>query len=198
MIWLAWQLRCRLSMRSGEYGAHVGVLLTRAEEVGFIGAIGACESGIIRSTARIVALECSKSFSDSPIGGGPIVRVGDRTSTFDPDLTQRLCRVAQHIVAKDPSFRWQRCLMPGGTCEATAYQAYGYTAACLCLPLGRYHNMNADRGAIDSECISLADYDRLIHFLVTVAKQLDRVAIGRSLRDRLDQLFADRRSLLTD
>ena len=87
--------------------------------------------------------------------------------------------------------------MPGGTCEATAYQAYGHTAACLCLPLGRYHNMNTENGTIDSECISLADYDRLIQFLVALAKQLDRAVAGNSLRKRLDQLFADRRSLLT-
>ena len=42
MISLVWQRRCPLSMRSGGMVAIVGVLLTRAEEVGFIGAIGAC------------------------------------------------------------------------------------------------------------------------------------------------------------
>ncbi len=62
----------------------VRVLLTRAEEVGFVGAMAACRSGIIPKQARIVALENSKSFAESPLGGGPIVRVGDRTSTFIP------------------------------------------------------------------------------------------------------------------
>lgn len=119
----------------------VRLLLTRAEEVGFIGAIGACKSGLIPRGARLIALENSRSFAESPIDGGPIIRVGDRTSSFDPDLTYRIAQVAQSIQQKDPGFNWQRKLMPGGTCEASAYQALGYTATCLCLPLGNYHNM---------------------------------------------------------
>jgi len=175
---------------------HVGVLLTRAEEIGFLGAIGACMSGAIPAKAKLIALECSKSFESSPIGGGPIARVGDRTSTFDPLLTQQLVNLAKQISAKDPSFRSQRCLMPGGTCEATAYQAYGYTAACLCLPLGRYHNMNQDTHRIDSELISLTDYDGLVRWLVATGKYLDNAAGKKSLRIKLDQLFGDRQSLL--
>lgn len=119
----------------------VRLLLTRAEEVGFIGAIGACRSGLIPKGARLIALENSRSFAESPIGGGPIIRVGDRTSSFDPDLTYRIGQVAQLIQQKDSGFKWQRKLMTGGTCEASAYQALGYTATCLCLPLGNYHNM---------------------------------------------------------
>ncbi len=122
----------------------VRVLLTRAEEVGFIGAIAACKSGIIPRATRLVALETSKSFPDSPIGGGPIVRVGDRTSSFDPDLTYRVSQLAAHIQQHDPGFQWQRKLMPGGTCEASAFQALGFTATCLCLPLGNYHNMSGE------------------------------------------------------
>ena len=180
-------------------GADVRVLLTRAEEVGFIGAIGACKSGIIPNGARLLALENSKSFLDSPIGGGPIVRVGDRTSSFDPDLTYRVGQVAQHIQKRDKDFRWQRKLMPGGTCEASAYQALGYTATCLCLPLGNYHNMNDStkrRPRIDSEIISLADYHGLVRLLVEVGRSLDRRDLSPSLKDRLGPLFARRRGLL--
>ncbi len=130
--------------------ADVRVLLTRAEEVGFIGAIGACKSGIIPKGARLIALENSKSYAESPIGGGPIIRVGDRTSSFDPDLTYRVGQVAQHIQQQDPGFTWQRKLMPGGTCEASAYQALGYTATCLCLPLGNYHNMKPNPEPVSS------------------------------------------------
>ena len=175
----------------------VRVLLTRAEEVGFIGAIGACGSGIIPKRARVVALECSKSFThDSPIGGGPIVRVGDRTSTFDPGLTYRLCQIAGRIAATDKKFDWQRCLMPGGTCEATAYQAYGYTAACLCLPLGNYHNMDEAKRRIAPETISLADFHGLVRLLIAIGRSLDDTSTGPVLKDRLDQLFAHRRGLL--
>lgn len=175
----------------------VRVLLTRAEEVGFVGAIGACGSGIIPKRARVVALECSKSFKhDSPIGGGPIVRVGDRTSTFDPGLTYRLCQIAGQITTTDKTFNWQRCLMPGGTCEATAYQAYGYTAACMCLPLGNYHNMDEAQNKIGPETISLADFHGLVRLLVAIGRSLDDAPTGLALKDRLNQLFAQRRGLL--
>lgn len=175
----------------------VRVLLTRAEEIGFIGAMAACRSGIIPKRARFIVLENSKSFADSPIGGGPIVRVGDRTSTFDPDLTYRLSRIMDDLMQHDPDFRGQRKLMPGGTCEASAFQAFGYVAACICLPLGNYHNMNEVNSKIDREFISTADFDGLVTLLVESARRLDRPAAAPPLRKRLDDLFRRRRSVLT-
>ncbi len=187
--------------------ADVRVLLTRSEEVGFIGAIGACRSGIIPKGALLIALETSRSYADSPIGGGPILRVGDRTSSFDPDLTYRLGRIAQTIREKDGAFIWQRKLMPGGTCEASAYQALGYTATCLCLALGNYHNMRpidttgrrggrTAAGRIDSEVISMADYHGLIRWLVEAGRRLSGAKGEPGLKSRLDSLFAQRRHLL--
>ncbi|MEM1108319.1 MAG: M20/M25/M40 family metallo-hydrolase [Planctomycetota bacterium] len=177
-------------------GADVRLLCTRAEEVGFVGAIAACKSGIIPKNARLIALENSKSFAESPLGGGPIVRVGDRTSTFDPELTLAVGQVAAAIEAADTSFKWQRKLMTGGTCEASAYQALGYTATCVCLPLGNYHNMNEDRGVIEREFIDLADYHSLVRLLIGIGESLDNPATNVPLTDRLEQLFRDRRSLL--
>jgi endoglucanase len=175
----------------------IRLLLTRAEEVGFIGAIAACKAGTIPRCARLIALENSKSFAESPIGAGPIVRVGDATSTFDPDLTYRCGKIAQQIAAQDPSFKYQRKLMPGGTCEASAYLSYGYTATCLCLPLGNYHNMNEATGKIDSEYISLADYDGLVRLLVEIGRRLDEPKLAPPLKGRLDDLFASRRGVLS-
>ncbi|MEX2545428.1 MAG: hypothetical protein WD316_09925 [Phycisphaeraceae bacterium] len=185
---------------AGGVAGDVRVLLTRAEEVGFIGAIAACHSGILPRRSRIVALENSKAFDESPIGGGPILRVGDRTSTFDPDLTYRLGRVADASAQTDgnTSFTWQRKLMAGGTCEASAYQAHGYTAACLCLPLGNYHNMNDAIGRIDSETISVADYDHLVTWLAAIASRLDADDATLGLRERLDTLYEARRAILDE
>ncbi len=179
------------------------LLLTRAEEIGFVGAIAACQSGQLPAKGRYILLENSRSFADSPIAGGPIVRVGDRASTFDPDLIYRLGRVAQQIQEADPSFKWQRKLMPGGTCEASAYQAFGLTAACLCLPLGNYHNMNdaAKPPAppqIAAEIISLADYHGLIRLLTQVAVALDDPAATPSLRSRLEAILQARRAILDE
>lgn len=178
----------------------VRLLCTRAEEIGFVGAIAACKSGIIPKGARLIALENSKSFAESPLGGGPIVRVGDRTSTFDPALTFAVGQVAQSIAAQDSgpgSFPWQRKLMPGGTCEASAYQALGYTATCVCLPLGNYHNMNEDRGVIEREVIDLEDYHGLVRLLIELGRSLDDPAKAVPLTARLDQLYRDHRSLLS-
>jgi putative aminopeptidase FrvX len=176
--------------------SDVRVLLTRAEEVGFVGAIAACKARSIPKGAKVIALENSKSYAESPIGGGPIVRVGDLTSTFDPDLTYRIGKIAQELAGHDAAFKWQRKLMPGGTCEASAYQSYGYTATCLCLPLGNYHNMNEATGKIEAETIALSDYHGLIRLLVAVGENLDNPAKAPPLRTRLEALFASRKGLL--
>ncbi|MEM1424598.1 MAG: hypothetical protein AAGH64_11430, partial [Planctomycetota bacterium] len=135
-------------LRDSPDAAHVRLLLTRAEEVGFIGAIAACKLRTMPHSSRVVLLENSRASAIAPIGDGPIVRVGDRMSTFHPVLTGALANLAREIVKEDegegdgPAFRWQRKLMTGGACEASCYQAYGYEASCLCLPLGNYHNMS--------------------------------------------------------
>jgi len=56
---------------AGEPTRDIRVLLTLAEEVGFIGAIGACRDAFMPKASRIIALENSRSFAESPIGGGP-------------------------------------------------------------------------------------------------------------------------------
>lgn len=58
----------------------VRLLFTLAEEVGFIGAIGAAKMGTVPKDATLICLENSKSMIESPIGDGPIIRVGDRIS----------------------------------------------------------------------------------------------------------------------
>lgn len=180
----------------GAVPADVRLLLTRAEEFGFVGAIAAMKLGTIPAGSRLIALENSKSFAESPIGGGPIVRVGDLTSTFDPGLTYRVGRIAQQIAAEDPAFKFQRKLMAGGTCEASVYQAYGQEATCVCLPLGNYHNMNDATGKIDAETISLGDYHGLVRLLARVALWLDDPAKAPDLRTRLEGLYERRRRVL--
>ena len=172
----------------------VRVLLTRAEEIGFVGALGVCSKQLVAKGARMIVLECSKAFAESPIGAGPIVRVGDRTSTFDPQLTYRIGRVAQGLSEKDHHFKWQRKLMPGGTCEATAFGAFGYAAACVCLPLGNYHNMNEKTGRIGAEVISLSDYHALIRLLTAVGRSLDKPT--GSLKAALSATFERGRHVL--
>jgi len=199
----------------------VRVLLTVAEEVGFIGAIGACRLGTIPKGALLLALENSRSMADSPIGAGPIVRVGDRLSTFSPTLTGAVAKVAQRLAGApqrrvgdagpdpEPAFRWQRKLMPGGACEATAFSAYGHEATCLCLPLGNYHNMgDLDRvqeeirakgkdaeidAPIAPERISASDFEGLVTLLIACGRSLEA---AEPLVDRMEQLYAERSFVL--
>jgi len=174
---------------------HVALLLTRAEEVGFLGAVAACREGLIPRDASVINLENSRSFADSPLGAGPVVRVGDRTSTFDPDLLDRLNRLAQALTDEQTGFQFQRKLMPGGTCEASAYQSFGRRAACLCLPLENYHNMNEPRGRIDAEIIDVEDFHRLVALLERTPALADAPA-APSLRKRLTEWFESNRRML--
>jgi putative aminopeptidase FrvX len=141
-------------------------LFTRAEEVGFIGAIQLARSGRLPREVTIVSLETSSERAPGAgkMGEGVIVRVGDKTSIFDPDETATLWQCAQ-----EAKIAAQRCLMSGGTCEATAYQLYGYRCAALCVALGNYHNCGPDR-TIAAEFVALADVEALTALCVAAAR----------------------------
>ena len=186
---------------------HVGVLLTRAEEVGFIGAIAACKHKSVAKNTRLICLENSRSFPhDSPIGAGPIVRVGDKMSVFAPTLTNQISMLMAEHQKANPHFKFQRKLMPGGTCEATTFSTYGYQSTCLCLPLGNYHNMIDIDGVVGGttrlarvgpEFISIEDYHGLIEMLVVCATQMDS-ADAPTLKGRMEALIKDYGFVLDD
>lgn len=200
----------RLRAEAGERVADVRVLLTRAEEIGFVGAIGASRDGFMPKRSRIIALENSRSFvHDSPIGAGPIVRVGDRINVFSPNLTASVAKVAEliagrgaHTVAVEKTakdgWKWQRKLMAGGACEASVFCAYGYESTCVCLPLGNYHNM-ADLDAVQAgsntsppriarECIALRDFHGMVDLLIGCGTSLPE---SGGFRDRIEKLWTD-------
>lgn len=161
------------------WARNIGLLFTVAEEVGFIGAIHAARGMLIPRGARLLCLENSRSFPhDSPIGNGAILRVGDRLSVFDSAFTNALSRAFTKHAKTNSAFRWQRKLMAGGACEATAFAAHGFESTCLCLPLGNYHNMSDIDGVIGGarpariapEFVSLDDWHSLIDMLLIAAR----------------------------
>ncbi|MBX3354219.1 MAG: hypothetical protein KF724_00800 [Phycisphaeraceae bacterium] len=167
-------------VRSG-HAEGSGLLFTVAEEVGFLGAIRATRSGLIPRGATLLCLENSRSFAhDSPIGSGAILRVGDRLSVFSPEVTNALTQLYQRHATANPRFRWQRKLMPGGACEATAFAALGHRSTCLCLPLGNYHNMadidevlaGRTPASIGREFVALRDIESLVDMLILAARSL--------------------------
>jgi putative aminopeptidase FrvX len=186
--------------------AHVALLFTRSEEIGFIGAIGAAREGTVPKGARLVCLENSRSFPhDSPIGAGPIVRVGDRLSVFTPELTNRIGDIAAAHAKDNASFKFQRKLMPGGACEATAFAAYGIASTCVCLPLGNYHNMEEidavlagkKKPRVGREFIAANDFHWLIELLEVVARRLDDEKIGAGHRALMETLWSRHSAIVT-
>ncbi len=172
-----------------KHPCDVTALLTRAEEAGFIGALGACEAGTLRKDSLVVAIETSKAQPGGPMGSGMVVRVGDKTRTFDPSLTAHISAVAASLARRDKTFRFTRQLMAGGTTEATAYMMYGYTAAALCVPMANYHNMGP-RGKIAAEQVDLDDFESLVKLLIALAADKGRLAeTDEKLRQRFRDLF---------
>ena len=145
-------------------------LFTRAEEVGFIGAIAAAKRKTIPKKCIVVAMETSSELPHAKMGDGPILRVGDRASAFTPAVTAYCHRIARELAAADSSFQFQRKLMDGGTCESSAYCSLGYEATGLCVALGNYHNVNAKRKRLGPEYIDLSDYENVVKWFVELGR----------------------------
>jgi putative aminopeptidase FrvX len=160
----------------------IAALLTRAEEVGFAGALAACQSGLIPRRARIISVECSSELPGAFMGDGPILRVGDHTTLFDAALTEHCRLVAADLAASDPGFKFQRKLMDGGTCEASAFIGRGFHATGLCIALGNYHNVDRRRGRLGPEYVDLDDFDCLVRWFMALATS------GRPYRHDLPRL----------
>jgi len=164
---------------SAAEGACLG-LFTRAEEVGLVGAIKLASSGLIPDDITIISLETSSERPPAKIGDGPILRVGDKSSIFDSAATLSLAQIAaeSHIPV-------QRCLMPGGSCEATAYQLAGYRSAGLCVALGNYHNCGPEN-RIAPEYVSFSDVHGLVSLCASIAiSRTKKNEAVKSLKKRL-------------
>ena len=156
--------------RNGD-GPPVLGLLTRAEEVGLLGAIEAARLGTVPEGALVLSLECSKALADAPQGGGVVIRVGDRASIFDPALTAALVERAGTV----EGLRWQRKLMDGGMCEASAFGAAGWRTSGLAVPLANYHNAADDGSGVAPESVLTEDFlgeVRLLEALVAAPLEL--------------------------
>ena len=146
-------------------------LLTRAEEVGFHGALGAMKAGALPEGTPIVSLECSKALPSARQGEGPVIRVGDRSGVFDAGLCRFLEETAKSIHERFDDFVWQRALMDGGTCESTPYGLFGHPTAGLAFPLGNYHNRADDGRRLAAENIHVGDFFGGVTLLVEAARR---------------------------
>jgi endoglucanase len=169
-------------------GAATEVLavLTRAEEVGFAGTLGLVRRGDVPAGSPILNLECSRALKHVRPGDGPVIRVGDRRTTYTPRFTETLVRIARGF---GPRFRVQRALMDGGACEATVFGLHGYEVAALCLATENFHNQTAG-GSIGPERVRLSDLAGMIRLTHAAAREpLDLGALDRETRERLDRRY---------
>ena len=150
----------------------VSCLFTRAEEGGFFGAIHHCRESYAdldksdEDAAEIlITIEASKQLADAPVGGGPIVRVGDKHAVFHPELTAWAAACAERLEAEHEDFQYRRRLMDGGTCESSVFQAWTGRAGALCVALGNYHNHDVANNGVASEFIDVADFGNLIRLM---------------------------------
>lgn len=152
----------------GRKKANVTCFFTRAEEVGWIGCLGAIRCGFVPRRIPVIVMETSSAKGGKvDIGGGPCLRVGDRLSLFSPQMDQWLGRVAKNLRKKDRTFQFQRALLQGGACEASPLHRQGYRVGGLALPLGNYHNNGAKSYA--GEYVSLNDFQNMSRWLMALA-----------------------------
>jgi len=145
------------------WDADVYGVFTRAEEVGLVGARALLTDGTLPREAIVVSLEASPALPGALQGDGPVIRVGDRATTFCEEAELVLKAAAERIgsniwrPARDSTVAVQRQLMSGGQCEGSAAVRLGYQTTGLAFPLGNYHNVAPDATLVP-ETVHVRDY----------------------------------------
>ena len=196
LIGVAAVLATIIELKRKKARAHVLGVISRAEEIGFHGALACAASRSLPKNSLVISIETSRELPGVKMGQGVILRVGDRTSIFDPEATRFLAGVASGLVSERNGFQFQRGLMSGGTCEGTAYQEFGFQTAAVCVALGNYHNCAA-RNRIAAEYVNVADACGMVQLLVAVAKQMPRYAkLTSKLPEGLTEMLREARKKL--
>jgi endoglucanase len=161
---------------------NVTVLLNRAEEVGFIGALDMIRSHALSFDDSYLSIESSRELPGSRPGRGPTIRLGDRAAAFDPNLIALLDEAGERLRRRGAKV--QRLRLTGGTCEATAYLAFGFEAAGVAVPLVNYHNGWGAK-KVAAERVRLTDVEGAVRLLVEAAKLFPAKSLRGALRSRL-------------
>ena len=156
------------SLRKKRSACDVTVVLTRAEELGFIGAIHVADDRSISRKVPLIVVETSNAKAGGVlINGGPVIRVGDKQSGFRPEVDSWMIMIADKLSKKKKSFKYQRALLSGGRCEASAYMLKGYMVGGVAFPLGNYHNNGSKTYA--PEYIGSEDYADMLEFFLQLS-----------------------------
>jgi len=154
-------------LKNTKINYSIRAIFSRAEEVGLLGARLIAKSNRISKKSIIVSIETSSELPGAVSGSGPIIRTGDRASTFDNSGEIILLSSVKELVKENSEFKFQRQLMSLGGCEATAFSAFGYKVTGISLPLISWHNAN-EEGNVESERISITDYQNALNIMTKV------------------------------
>ncbi len=164
--------------------ANLTVLLNRAEEVGFVGALDMIRSGVLSEKDTYLSIESSRELPGSRPGKGPTIRLGDKATAFDGNVTGLLDEAADALRKRGRKI--QRLRLTGGTCEATAYLAFGYEAGGVAVPLVNYHN-GWGASAVAPEKVRLSDVEGGTALLEKTALLFGAKVLRGALRTRLER-----------
>lgn len=166
------------------------LILTRAEEEGFIGTSGIISSKLLPKETFIINLEASKAINGIVPGNGPIIRVGDAQRTFNVEVENILNSAYKELSNQRKDIKVQRALMTGGMCEASAYQMLGnYKVTGLVIPLENYHNQG-ESGLLIEEKASIEDIktaEELLFLAIKGVKNLSK--FEHKMVERLNAVF---------
>lgn len=171
LIGVASILATIIELKKARARVNVIGVISRAEEIGFRGVLALTNTKLLPRNSLVISLETSRELPGVKMGEGVILRVGDKTSVFDSEAMRFLSEIANEIRIRRKNFKFQRGLMAGGTCEATAFQEFGFQTGAVCIALGNYHNC-ADNDKIAAEYVNLADACGMVELLVGAAKQM--------------------------
>src|SRR5690606_40819613 len=130
--------------------------------------------------------EASRTLPGALFGEGPVIRLGDASTLFDSNFSLFMQKQAQELKKKDKDFKFQKKIMDGGSCEATALSQFGYKTMGLAVPLKNYHNMGPKGPA--PEVIHMDDADNGRKLLVETARNLkDFRKVGSDLQKRSEE-----------
>ena len=151
-------------------------VFTRAEEVGLIGARLLSGEKSLPENTFVVSVETSSLIPGVIQGGGPIIRTGDASYTFNAEAEQILIMGRENILKEDSKFRCQRQLMSAGSCEASAFAVNGYRTTGIAFALGNWHNATTsimdEKGDVGEEYISLQDFWGGVQLIESAARSV--------------------------
>ncbi len=165
-----------------EIQANVYAIFTRAEEVGFVGIYRMLKEGAFPPDVTFLCLETSAMVDSARKDGGPVIRVGDRLSSFDHHATSTL-----EATAKEHDIPCQRLLLDKGACEASAVLAHGLPACGISVLLENYHNCGPGTNILP-EKVEVEDISRVVKLLLALLGAPAVASPARKLMGRMREL----------